>query len=92
MFPKKKSECDDSNIAAAVNKTSIYSKLNTIMYKSTEWLENMKLLFVLNVDEKNVNFFIVNFKKNQTKGHTSLRNISRSDIHLFQVGLKFDVV
>lgn len=31
------------------------------MYKSTEWLENMKLLFVLNVDEKNVNFFIVNF-------------------------------
>lgn len=49
---RKKSECDDSNIAAAVNKTSIYSKFNTIMYKSTEWLENMKLLFVLNVDEK----------------------------------------
>lgn len=29
------------------------------MYKSTEWLENMKLLFVLNVDEKKMLTFLL---------------------------------
>lgn len=52
----------------------------------------MKLLF-FQMSMKNAIFLIVNFfLKNQTKGRTSLRNISRSDDHLFQEAFEFEVV
>lgn len=52
----------------------------------------MKLLS-FQMSMKNAIFLIVNFfLKNQTKGRTSLRNISRSDVHLFQEAFEFKVV
>lgn len=51
----------------------------------------MKLLS-FQMSMKNATFLIVNFFLNQTKGRTSLRNISRSDVHLFQEAFEFKVV
>lgn len=51
----------------------------------------MKLLS-FQMSMKNAIFLIVNFFLNQTKGRTSLRNISRSDVHLFQEAFEFKVV
>lgn len=50
----------------------------------------MKLLS-FQMSMKNAIFLIVNFFFNQTKGRTSLRNISRSDVHLFQEAFEFEV-